>query len=69
MLGLTSLIALWIPKILAQIGLFVATEKVCCDRTFSLCHCLCSSLLYSVATYFLGLLLDCVMTYFDNVTT
>ena len=26
MLGLISLIALWIPKILAQIGLFVAIE-------------------------------------------
>ena len=33
------------------------------------CRCLCCSFLFSVTTYSLGLLLDCVATYFDNVAT
>ena len=61
MLGLTSLIALWIPKILAQIGLFVATEL----SVFFVAFVVAS--LFSITTYSLGLLLDCVARYFDNV--
>ena len=63
MLGLTSLIALWIPKILAQIGLFVATElPVFVASSVVASH-------FSVATFSWGLFLICAATYFVDVAT
>ena len=63
MLGLTSLIALWIPKIMTQIGLFVATEP----PVFIASSVIASR--FSIATFSLGLFLICVATYFVDVMT
>ena len=63
MLGHTSLIALWIPKIMAQISHSVTTE-------FSIFVTgLCHSMQSSVVTCSLSSFLDYVVTDFDNVVT
>ena len=61
MLGRTSIIALWIAKILVQIGRSVATK-------FSVFVAgLYRSMQFSVTTCSLGFFLDSVTTGFDNV--
>ena len=63
MLGLTSLIALWTPRIMAQIGPFVATKKGLLRKSFQSLSLPLSWLLVFLHDLFSGLALGlCFLT-------